>query len=917
MSSVENNGNKISGMSWFSLVGLPSSFYSQIYENGSISSFFRSHNFENTATKFILSNKPMQVAVFNFYKTAVLQKNKGVVGYLNDSIDQGYGPGTHFLKVVKGLIEEYCRERGMEAVVEKEGVNLIVEVSGGQLPENFSGELRKLIYKNKDKFDFKSHNKTVNDLDVLGENNLKIKWGYTVIPANIHTSIDKVKGAIMSLYEIVKFNGWTGKAGLRDLLKIAEKNRIKVPVDVIYDSLDQNSISKDYFTHKDLFERSLKTLPDEYMPVLDSSLKKGAISRSTYEFLKMINMKFIDVKYGCLNEDGVHLAIEQALDHPEKAKSVIGITGADEFGGIVVMKDGRAYIYSGDINNLGGINPNYGPRAGDQFVKAHITGFDDVKEPVRTGTISSINDVFVELYRLINSKKINIVKSDISKEGAQFLKNVEINDHGDFIDTKIGDIKRTYAKDKKIVNKMVHKGASATVVVTGVIGYDRRRDRIRTEESMRNQVKKLKSSKAGKSGLLLIDIREYGAMHHYKSTLIKVDGDKQVVETRTVEIEPKGTVPVNEAKVPARPVLRSTVSLVPGPIAGGVSGLFAGAGTYTLGLALNGKLNEFDPGAFGKNILESGYHWGVFGGETIGVEKLAGFARGAVPLVITMDQLTGLALTPEGQKGRQAVVGGTGLGLFFAGMKAGSQVASKVPVPTPVKGAIALFGGILASGIGEKGLQELMDQNVLWVNDLAGNPVLEEVGQIVSPMGMALPGYWWQKEIEPNWQPSSTGGKIIKEATKTGVDVGGTVAAGWVLKNTLAYGVPRAATALNALEVKLPQLVGSGLKIAGEAGSAAIAAPAFVLTFVTPLGPSNPEPPSEDRLDLVKFQSDVANAYPKLIDEKFKEEMKDERFGPATKIWIKTIHEWNAHLDMNKYEFPLKEEFRPKPSYTK
>ncbi len=175
---IENN--RINLMNWFTLIGPGASkfnpdFSSGIYGENNISSFFRSNNFENTATKLSLEGKSLQVGVLNFYKSGAFQKQKGIVGYLNDSIGQGYGPGTHFLLAVKGLIEGYCRSKGMEVVIEKEGVNLIVEVSGGKLPANFSKELGELIYENRDKFNFTSRNKTINVLDILGKNNIKIK----------------------------------------------------------------------------------------------------------------------------------------------------------------------------------------------------------------------------------------------------------------------------------------------------------------------------------------------------------------------------------------------------------------------------------------------------------------------------------------------------------------------------------------------------------------------------------------------------------------------------------------------------------------------------------------------------------------------------------------------------------------------
>jgi hypothetical protein len=222
--------------------------------------------------------------------------------------------------------------------------------------------------------------------------------------------------------------------------------------------------------------------------------------------------------------------------------------------------------------------------------------------------------------------------------------------------------------------------------------------------------------------------------------------------------------------------LKPNISLVPGPLAGGASGLFAGAVTYPLSLAFNGDLNKFSLPEWGKESAKSGWGWTVFGSKTLLLEKYAGFAKGAVPIVITMDQLTGIALAPDGQKGRQAVVGGTSLGAFFAGMKAGSAVASKIPAPVPVKGAIALFGGIVASQIGEKGMQEFMPEN--------SGPLLEGVGQLLSPLGMATPEYWWQKEVDPYWHPESTTGKVIKAGAETATDIGVTVAE-WKLARAL------------------------------------------------------------------------------------------------------------------------------------
>jgi hypothetical protein len=216
---------------------------------------------------------------------------------------------------------------------------------------------------------------------------------------------------------------------------------------------------------------------------------------------------------------------------------------------------------------------------------------------------------------------------------------------------------------------------------------------------------------------------------------------------------------------------------VPNPIQGGASGLVAGAFTYPLRLAFNGDMGKFSMADWGLESAKSGWGWTIFGSKTMLLEKYAGFtAKGAMFTVIAADQLTGLALAPDGQKGKQAVVGSASLGSFFAGMKVGSNIASKVPAPALIKMTIPLFTGIVASQIGESGTSAFIDRNWLWMKDITGSPVMEGAGQVLSPLGMALPGYWWQKEIEPRWQPGSTLGKGVKLGTEAAVDVGGTVA---------------------------------------------------------------------------------------------------------------------------------------------
>jgi hypothetical protein len=494
-----------------------------------------------------LQGKALQVGVLNFYKKGkVFQKNEGIVGYLNDSIGQGYGPGTHFLKVVKALIESYCKDRGIEVVIEKEGVTLIVEAAGDKLPEDFSRELGELIYRNRGKFDFVSHKKTVNVLDMLGRNNIQIGFGSTDIPIEKNIFVGQIKEAIKELYEKVKFNNLTGKVELADLLKMAKKSGVKLPVKVIIDSLDQPSIIKDYFNHRDIFEKSLTTLPDEYMDILELAFENRQISRATYEYCKMVSLRFMDIKYSrlnegliCLNENGVHLLLERAMKHPEKARTMIGITGADELSGQVVMKDGRAFNFSLDINNLGGINREFGSAAGDQFIEAHIKAFDDARKLINEGKITAIEDVFIEYYKMINLQTITISKSSMSKEGVKSLQKYGTKDKGDLIETKIGDLERVYAKNKGI-NRLVHKGATGAVVVTGINVNDRRGVR-RTEEFLKDEVKNVKH-KAGKDASSVFEFRDYRDLY-FRSTLIKLNGDKKEIETKSVERMTRGTQP--------------------------------------------------------------------------------------------------------------------------------------------------------------------------------------------------------------------------------------------------------------------------------------------------------------------------------------------------------------------------------------
>lgn len=540
---VQSIDNKVNNYSWTALEGPGSAEFNRDFasriEGDGISSCFRSNNFENNLSKYQLQGKALQVGVLNFFKTGkVFQKNEGIVGYLNDSIGQGYGPGTHFLKVVKGLIEGYCKGRGIKVVVEKEGVALIVEAVGGKLPENFSKELGQLIYRNRGKFDFVTHKNTVNVLDLLGRNNIKIGFGYTDIPLEENIYVGQTKEAVRELYGKVKFNNWTGKVELANLLKMEKKIGVEPPVKVIVNFLNHPSIIRDYYKHRDIFERSLNTLPDEYMDILEMSFKNGQISHSTYEYCKMVSLRFADIRYSrlnegiiCLNENGVHLLMDRAMKHPEKARNFIGITGADELSGQIVMKDCRAFNFSLDINNLGGINREFGSAAGDQFIEAHIKAFDDVRKLINEGKITAIEDVFIEYYKMINLQTIIISKSSMSKEGLKSLQKYGTKDKGDLIETKIGDLERVYSKDRRPVNKLVHKGATGTVVVTGIEVNDRRGVR-RTEEFLRDEVKNLKS-KAGKDGSK-IEIRLYGGLY-YRSTLIKLNGDKKEITTKSVE----------------------------------------------------------------------------------------------------------------------------------------------------------------------------------------------------------------------------------------------------------------------------------------------------------------------------------------------------------------------------------------------
>jgi len=559
-------------MPWWYLKGSEAEefnkFAKQLYGENVISSIFRNNDFENTLKKSMLNNKSTQVIVFSFHKTGgffksgiSLKKSEGLIKYANDSIGLGYEVGTHFMKVVKDLITESCISRGMDVVVEKEGVNPAAEVTNGTLPENYSRELEALIYKNKPKFDLVINNKKVNVLDLLGENEIiKVDCISAIIPADKNIQIDQAKEAIRVEYEEFKFNKLKGKVEFGDLLKKAQIGGAKLPVK-IYTSFEENQkfILNDFNKNQDIFMKSLTMLPEDYMKVLETAHNNGEISDVSYEYCKLAGMRFVDVKFSrpeegllCLNREGVRLAMEKAQRNPDKAGLYVGVTGADEISGQLVKIDGKAYNFSLDVNNLSGINTEYGFETGDQFITEHIKAFNDIRKMINEGKLTRIEDVFVEYYKIINSSKVKINRESISQKGIDWLKKKGVNVKGDVIETEIANLGRTYAKDKSLFNKMFHEGASATVVVTNIDADDPRCIQ-HTEEFIRDLAKKLKAEvekEGGKyRGKLVIEVKEFNAKdNRLKSTYIKVDGGEIDVESVEKSVKPRETQKATETR---------------------------------------------------------------------------------------------------------------------------------------------------------------------------------------------------------------------------------------------------------------------------------------------------------------------------------------------------------------------------------
>ena len=298
-------------------------------------------------------------------------------------------------------------------------------------------------------------------------------------------------------------------------------------------------------------------LPDEYLQTLDLALKEGKISKDSFTLLKTVSTRFLDMKYTifnkegdlidmCLNENGVHLMMERTLKHPEKA-NVIGITGADELGGQIRIKDGKSYNFSLDINNLTGVNKYFGSIVGDAFIQNHIDAYRVVVDMAHEGKITDPTEMIEAYFAKINLATISVPLSKLSPKQLLNLKENGAAVNGQNVDVKIGNLVRIYSKDSSIV----HKGASATVVLAE-INVNERRGVSRVEEFLRDEVKNVKKDNTKFAGLV-IEERDYKTLTDatilYDSKLIKVKGGKKEVETKTVnKISKKNSLPTLNKK---------------------------------------------------------------------------------------------------------------------------------------------------------------------------------------------------------------------------------------------------------------------------------------------------------------------------------------------------------------------------------
>lgn len=99
---------------------------------------------------------------------------------------------------------------------------------------------------------------------------------------------------------------------------------------------------------------------------------------------------------------------------------------------------------------------------------------------------------------------------------------------------------------------------------------------------------------------------------------------------------------------------------------------------------------------------------------------------------------------------------------------------------------LPLLTGIFASVVGESVTQAFIDRGWL-LDDIARSSVMNGIGTVLSPLGMATPGYWWKKEVDPRWQPVSTLGKGVKMGTEAVVDIGLTWAELKLAKRAAGY----------------------------------------------------------------------------------------------------------------------------------
>ena len=847
----------------------------------------------------------------------------GFVGSLNDSF-LVYGLGDNFIADVAALIEKHFVSQGKACKVFSEGVNLVVCLEGRtpvdmdkmigdilkkgdfkyqvdlmNIPNTEEGgKIKQKIIKWADQYkvaiengkiivDIKTFDRLVDGTSSKGIPRPRV--GSFDLPADEDYTTRQLKTKIIKLLDWVKFGKGNGKIDLSDKrLSGTQVDELVNIRDHIEFNKNMSLILKDFSNNPEIFNQALYVTPEEF----SNNAKNTTISDDSRAFLKTINESiFVDFKYNVLNESAFESLITNLVN------------GKQEF-----------FILSGDLTNLGGVNREYGRLVGDGYLEKYFgtwkelaekysesgikieifrSGADEFGVLVRgTRRSEDIQAILQDFDSRINKKMITIPEKYLTRSEKALLKNKGIAPKDGKVEIRISDIFRQYLK---MVEGRFDIGSSHTIFGDRIITRNKRAGEPENQR-VKAHAKEEKKVANGKSYARIRDT--YG-----QDYFVERDGFKER-EFSSIKPALGFYSQYLAAGAPQAGIPGKALSIGYNGAASAFG--FAGAevvwqlGERTVEKIKGEEVNWHD---FGEGVA-SATGGGVGFGAIYGTLKAFGdLNRMAMPSALALMTVNGIAATPEEYRGLALTQGVAGLGSFMAtanlsqmGISSIFGYSMKTPGPWWIK--VSSFGlAYAASKVGGIGINDLYLHNPGFRSFVDSAPVkgtanvLKETAEPVS-MGFAI--YTGTKVL-------NLVEKILPKALNVGAKLGYRVLGPIEL----------------ALETKLPQLAVSGLKIAGEAGSATIAAPAFVLTFVTPLGPSNPEPPSEDHLDLVRFQSDVANTYPNLIDEKFKAEMKDERFGPATKKWIKTIHEWNAHMDMNKYVFPVKDEFKPKPSYIK